>query len=120
MPVALVLSLPFDLKVEPVPLKITQGGKVKLKVIATRKGGYQGPINVELRNLPAKVTAMKGTIAQGQTTVEVEITAAADAAVASKADVNVLGTAVAAANQQAASPNFTVSVMKKHFFSIFD
>jgi hypothetical protein len=120
MPVALVLSLPFDLKVEPVPLKITQGGKVKLKVIATRKGGYEGPINVELRNLPAKVTATKGTIAQGQTTVELEITAAADAAVASKADVNVLGTAVAATNQQAASPNFTVSVGKKHFFSIFD
>jgi hypothetical protein len=113
MPVPLVLASPFDLKVEPVPLKITQGDKAKLKVIAARKGGYKGPINVEIRNLPANVTATKATIAEGQTTVELEITAADNAAVASKADVNVLGTAVAAANQQAASPNFTVSVVKK-------
>jgi hypothetical protein len=109
-PAALVVALPFDLKVEPAPLKLPQGGKAKLKITATRKGEYQGPINVELRNLPANVTAPKGVIEMAQTAAEIEISAAANAVVGDKADVNVLGTAAMAANQQNASPNFTVSV----------
>jgi hypothetical protein len=68
---------------------------------------------VEVRNLPANVTATKGTIAAGQTAADVELTAAAGAAAGDKADVNVLGTASAAGNQTAATPNFTVSVGKK-------
>jgi hypothetical protein len=109
-PATLVLALPFDLKVEPAPLKLPQGGKAKLKITATRKAGYQGPINLELRNLPANVAAPKAAIEMAQTAVEIEISAAANAAVADKADVNVLGTATMAENQQNASPNFTVSV----------
>jgi hypothetical protein len=112
-PTVLSVSLPFDLQVAPTPLKLTPGGKAKLKVTAVRKGGYQGPITVELRNLPAGVTAPKATIAMGQTVVEVDLTAAANAAAGDKKDVNVLGTATAAANQQNASPNFVVSVAKK-------
>jgi hypothetical protein len=112
-PATLVLALPFDLKVEPAPLKITQSGKAKLKVTATRKGGYSGPISVQLRNLPANVTAPLATIAAGQNAVEVELTAGPGAAVGNKADVSVLGTAPMAANQQNASANFTVSVEKK-------
>jgi hypothetical protein len=111
-PAPLVLALPFDLTTEPKPLTLMPGGKVKVKVNAVRKAGYQGPIAVELRNLPANVTAPKATIAMGQAFVEIEITAAANAAPASKADVNVLGTATAAANQQNASPNFTVEIKK--------
>ena len=68
-PAPLVVSLPFELKAEPLPLKLLPGGKAVLKVTATRKGGYAGPIAVEVRNLPANVTATKGTIAMGQTTV---------------------------------------------------
>ena len=112
-PVQLALGLPFDLKVEPAPLKVTPGGEAKLKVSATRRGGYQGPIALEMRNLPANVTAAKGTIPQGQTSIDLEVAAAANAAAGDKGEVNVLGTATAAANQQNASPNFTVSVMKK-------
>jgi hypothetical protein len=44
---------------------------------------------------------------------EIEVSAAANAAVGDKKDVNVLGTATAAANQQNASANFTVMVLKK-------
>jgi hypothetical protein len=112
-PAPLVVSLPFDLKAEPLPVKLLPGGKATLKVTATRKGGYAGPIAVEVRNLPPNVTAAKGTIAMGQTTANVEVTAAANAVAGDKADVNVLGTATAAANQTAATPNFTVSVGKK-------
>jgi hypothetical protein len=112
-PAPLVVALPFDLKAEPVPVKLLPGGKATLKVTATRKGGYAGPIAVEVRNLPANVTATKPTIAMGQTTAEVEITAAPSAAAGDKPDVNVLGTATAAGNQTAATPNFTTSVGKK-------
>lgn len=112
-PLNLTVALPFELQVSPAPLKIAQGAKAKLKVTAVRKGGYQGPIGLEVRNLPANVTAPKATIAMGQTSVEIEITVAAAAAVGDKAGVNVLGTATAAANQQNASPNFVLGVLKK-------
>jgi hypothetical protein len=112
-PAPLVVSLPVELKAAPLPVKLLPGGKATLKVTATRKGGYAGPIAVEVRNLPANVTATKGTIAMGQTAADVEITAAAGAAAGDKADVNVLGTATGAGNQTAATPNFTVSIGKK-------
>ncbi len=111
-PADLVLALPFELKVEPNPFKIDLGAKVKIKVLATRKGGYQGPIALEVRNLPANVTAPKATITMAENMAEIEVSAAANAAVGEKKDVNVLGTATTAANQQNASPNFTVNVLK--------
>ena len=84
-----------------------------VKVTATRKAGYKGPISVELRNLPAKVTAAKGTIAQDQSGTELELSAAADAAAAEAANVDALGAATALANLQNASPPITVRVQKK-------
>lgn len=113
VPASLVLVPPFELKADAAPLTLEPGGKGVLKITATRKGGYQGPIALEIRNLPANVTAAKATIAAGQQSAEVEVTAAANAAAGEKADVNVLGTASAAANQQAATPNFKVAVKKK-------
>jgi len=103
---------PFDLKVETVPAKVNVGDKVKLKITAVRHGGYDGPIVLEVRNLPANVTAAKPTIEQGKTEVELEIAAAPNAAPGDKADVNILGTATAAGNQQNNTPNFTLSVVK--------
>lgn len=112
-PAILNVALPFDLQVTPAPLKLAQGAKAMITVTAVRKGGYQGPITLEVRNLPANVTAAKPTIAMGQAKADIEITAAATAAVGDKADVNVLGTATGAANQQNASANFVVSIAKK-------
>lgn len=112
-PAALVLAAPFELKAEPAALQLAAGAKGKLKVTATRRGGYQGPIAVELRGLPAGVTAAKATIPMGQSAVDVEVSAAANAAAASVKTANVLGTATAAGNLQGASPNFVVSVTKK-------
>jgi hypothetical protein len=109
----LLLGLPFSLKVEPAVLQLKQGAKGKLKIDALRKGGYAGPIAVELRKLPAGVSAAKATIALGQDAVEVEVTVAPTAAIAAKADVDALGTATAAGNQQSASPAFTISILKK-------
>jgi hypothetical protein len=110
---ALIVALPFELKVEPSPVKVPQGDKAKIKVTAVRKGGYMGPITLAVQAPPANVTAAAATIAMGQTVAEIELTAAATAALGDKADVKVLGTAPAPLNKQNASPNFTVSVVKK-------
>lgn len=112
-PASLVVALPFDLKVEPVPVKLTAGDKATIKVTATRKGGYNGPIALQTTALPANVTAAAVTIPMDQTTAEIELTAAENAALGDKADVGVTGTAPAAANQQNSSPKFTISVVKK-------
>jgi hypothetical protein len=112
-PVSLVVSaVPFNLKVEPVLLPLAVGAKAKLKVTATRRT-YLGPIALEVRNLPANVTATKATIAQGQVVAEIEVSAAANAVVGNKADVQVAGIATAAGNATRMSPNFTLSVVKK-------
>jgi hypothetical protein len=113
LPTALVVTRPFDLKVEPSPLKLKPGDKATLTVRAVRKGGYQGPITVEVKNLPANINAAKATIAMGETSVELEVTVAPDAAAANRKDVNVVGTATAAANQQNTSPNFVVTIEKE-------
>lgn len=113
LPAKLSVTMPFDLKVEPVDFKLPQGGKAKLKITANRKAGYQGPIAVEVRKLPAGVTAAKGAIAMGQNAVELEVAAAPTAPAAAIKGVDVLGTASAAGNLQSASPAFSVTVLKK-------
>ncbi len=113
VPVRLAIVKPFDLKVEPAALELAPGTKGKLTITAQRRGGYSGPITLELRKLPANVTAGKSTVAQGQSSVEVEVSAADNAAPADVKDADVLGTAPAAANQQNNSPPLTIRVLKK-------
>jgi hypothetical protein len=112
-PVGLSLTLPFDLRVEGGHLELSPGKKATIRIAVTRKGGYKGPISLEVRNLPAKVTAGKVTVSPEQSAAEIEVSAAADAAVSNKTDVNVLGVATAAENQQNSSPSFTIRVTKK-------
>src|SRR5439155_19678496 len=104
-----VTATPFTLMAAALP-PIKAADKAKLKVTAARKGGYAGPIDLELKNLPAGVTAPKTPIPAGKNDVEIEVTAAPTAAAAEKADVNVTG---AAAGKTAATPNFKVSLVKK-------
>src|SRR5262249_48928545 len=98
-----------ELRVEPNPLTLTAGQTARLKVTAARKGGYDGPVALEFRNLPMNVTAPKVAIDAGRDAIEAELTAAANAPVGARGDVRVLG-APAIANQTAASPNFTIRV----------
>jgi hypothetical protein len=109
LPPPLAVVLPFELKAEPNPVALDQGGRAKLTVTAVRKGGYTGPITLEMRNLPANVSAGKATIEPGQASAEIELTAAAGAPLGARGDVDVLGTAPPG-NQQAASPPLTVRV----------
>ena len=112
-PLMLVLGLPFDLKVETSEVSLKPGAKAKLKVTAIRKGGYQGPITIDVRKLPPNVTAAKATIADKATTTEIELSTDAKAAPSTVMDVDVSGTATALNNLTNASPVFTVRVEKK-------
>lgn len=113
LPLALVVGQPFEFKIEPAVLELKPGDKGKLKITALRKGGYKGPITLDVRKLPANVTAGKAAIAMDQTSFEVEISAAANAVPGEKKDVDVNGTATALNNLQNASPAFTIRVNKK-------
>lgn len=83
-----------------------------VKVKAVRKGGYTGPILVELKNLPAGVTAVPTAIPDQQSEIAIPLAIAANAAVGKKADVIAEGKALGAGNQQANSPPFTLNVAK--------
>jgi hypothetical protein len=108
----LSVVVPLEVKAEPSPLALKAGQKAKLKVTITRKGGYKGPVDVEVKNLPANVTAPKVTVPPDKTTADVELTAAPTAAAGDKPDVQVTATATAAANQQATAPNILLKVAK--------
>jgi hypothetical protein len=84
---------PLDVAVAA-PVVIAPGGKQKVKITAARRGGEQGEIAVELTNLPAGVTAPPGQkIPQGKPDVEIELSAAANAAPAKAANVIVVAKA---------------------------
>lgn len=112
-PLDLTVGPPFVLKVEPSEVVLAPGAKVKVKLTAQRKAGYDGPIALEIRKLPANVSAPKVTLDAKKDVIEVEISAAANAPPAEIRNVDVLGTATALNNLQNASPNFTVMVSKK-------
>ncbi|HEX3316163.1 MAG TPA: PPC domain-containing protein [Gemmataceae bacterium] len=105
-PVALALAVgaPFDLAVEPGKLEIAAGGKATLKITATRKAGYKGPITITFKKLPAKVTAATATIAADKTSVDVEFTAAGDAAPVARVEVEAVGTATGLNNLTGSTP----------------
>ena len=107
----------FDLRLEPAALRLPQGGKARLRVTVERKD-YQGPITLDLRNLPARTEATRAVIDRGKNTVEVEVNAAADAAVADKNDVTVLATAPEADNRRVESSRFTLSVQAGTAFEL--
>jgi hypothetical protein len=81
----------FSLKVQPEVVRLAQGGKAKVLISAQRQG-YDGPIVIELSNLPAKVSpsAAKAAIAAGAKQVEIEILAAQDAEVGEKTNASVM------------------------------
>ena len=106
------IVLPVDVSGTPSPLTLKIGQKVKLAVTLLRRGDYKGPVDIELKNLPANVTAPKVTVPADKSTAELELTAAANAVAADKPDVQIVGTATGAANQQGLSPTIVLKVVK--------
>ena len=111
-PATASVVLPVEVKAEPSPLTLKVGQKAKVKVTLTRKGGYKGPVDLEVKNLPANVATAKVTVPADKAAAEVELTAGPKAAVGDKPDVQVVATATGAANQQATAPNVVLKVVK--------
>ncbi|MBI5759069.1 MAG: pre-peptidase C-terminal domain-containing protein [Planctomycetales bacterium] len=109
----LTLQAPYSLKAELGEAKVQRGQMLKGKVVATRNPAYKGPIVLTFKDLPKGVTAAAATIAEGQTEVEVVLTAAADAAAGAVQNPVVSGEGTAgAAKLPAASPAFSLTVME--------
>jgi hypothetical protein len=103
---------PFELRVQSSSVRIARGGKTSLQVSAVRRGGYRGPISLEVQDLPAHVAAARTTIAKATSSAEIELAAAADAKPGARARVRIIATAIDAEKQRDTSRTFEVSVEK--------
>ena len=105
------LRMPIDLTLDPAGGKLPLNGKLKVKAKVNRLLGFKPPVELELKNLPKGVTAPKVTVPEGGTEVEIELTAAADAATGLINNLSLVGTTnVAGENQTVTSPNTTLEV----------
>lgn len=80
--VRLKLAPPMTIKLDPAGGKIAKSGELVVKVTVERNPAFTSPVNVTFQNLPAGVTAAAAMIPADQTSVDVKLTAAADAAAA--------------------------------------
>lgn len=106
------LRMPIDLSLDTAGGKIPVNGKLKMKAKVNRILGFKTPVEVELKNLPKGVTAPKVTIPEGAAEVEIELTAAADAAVGAINNLSLVGTTnVAGENQSVTAANAALEVV---------
>lgn len=85
----------FRLAVSPENPNVPLGGSIPVTVTARRIDGFDGPINVELLDLPAGFQAMKGVIPPEQASVSILISAAPNAQLANAVPLKVSGRAQA-------------------------
>ncbi len=83
----------FQLTVTPKNPNVPLGGRIPLTVTAMRMDDFNGPIEVSVENLPAGVQATKGTIAPGQISTVLLVSADAGAKLAGAAPLRVVGQA---------------------------
>ena len=69
----------FEVTFDPKSFNVPRGGRVSLTVTADRKDGFDGPIDVELHDLPAGLTATSGRIPAGAATTVLMLAAADEA-----------------------------------------
>jgi formylglycine-generating enzyme required for sulfatase activity/serine/threonine protein kinase len=100
----------FALKVEPAIVNISPGGKTTVQVSAIRKG-YNGPIAVEIPDLPAGLTCAKVVIPAVKTRTAIEIVAAETAPEFKNKGVTVVGADLPDKKPIRSSP-FTIVVVK--------
>lgn len=79
--IGLTLEAPFSLQTEPGSEPLARGGELKLKVTLTRNPAFTGPVTLTAQNLPKGVTAAAVEVPADQTTAEVVLKAAENAAV---------------------------------------
>jgi len=64
---------------DPKSFNVPRGGRVSVTITADRRDGFDGPIDVELRDLPPGLTATPGRIPAGADTTVLMLAAADDA-----------------------------------------
>ena len=69
----------FEVSFDPKSFNIPRGGRVSVTVTADRRDGFDDAIDVELRDLPAGLTATPGRIPAGAATTVLMLAAAEDA-----------------------------------------
>ena len=82
----------FKLAIATDKLAVPVGGTVAVPITLERLGGWNGPVMVNVTNLPNGVTCAGGAIAPGKTTTELTLTAAPNAVIAAS-DVHIRGEA---------------------------
>ena len=70
----------FDITFDPKSFNVPRGGRVSVTVTAIRRDGFDGPIDVELPDMPAGLTATTGQIPAGADTTVLMVEAAERAA----------------------------------------
>src|SRR5262249_24587500 len=89
----LVEGPPIVARVEPALVSLVQGSTGHCKLDIVRKG-YDGPVEVELRNLPPEVAVKSVLIPKGQTSAMLDFTAGDKAALGDRGGIAVIGVAV--------------------------
>jgi hypothetical protein len=68
----------FRLEADPENPNIPRGGSVPITVVADRLPGYEGPIDIQVQDLPPGVTAARATISAAQTSTVVVLSASSE------------------------------------------
>lgn len=89
--IGLKLDQPFQLSADVGDGKLKRGGNIKIKVTVKRNPALAGAVALTFDNLPKGVTASEATIAAEGTEVEILLSAAQDAQVATVNNVTVKG-----------------------------
>lgn len=69
----------YRLEADPENPNVPRGGSVPITIKADRLPGYEGPIEIQVQDLPPGVTAAAATIPAGQTSTVVVLAASSDA-----------------------------------------
>jgi hypothetical protein len=83
----------FQLTMSPRNPNVPRGGSIPVTVTAFRMDDFDGPIDVELRGLPAGLRATKGVIGNGQVSTTLLVSADESADLKDAAPVQVVGRA---------------------------
>ncbi len=78
--IAVTVTDPLGMTVKPAPVAVKKGATAEVVATITRQGGYTGPVQLSLVQLPANVTSPAVTVAAEAADGKLVITAAAAAA----------------------------------------
>jgi hypothetical protein len=98
----------YRLKAEPENPNIPRGGSTTLNVSVIARRGEEGPIEIEMKGLPAGVSASPATIFPGQDSTVVVLTANADAPLdARPAPIQVIGHSMVSGHDMMRTANWS-------------